>query len=103
MPRPRRRRRWALLALATAATASLPPLPKDQPPNLKSDTADLTVLQDSDEVEVFDSVDVDDMGRGLYPALPFQESSPDDTAVTIYRPRRTRKSRRTGPWMLLKN
>ncbi len=71
MPRPRRRRQCALLALATAATASLPPLPKDQPPNVKSDTADLTVLQDSDEVEVFDSVDIDDMASGLYPALPF--------------------------------
>ena len=46
------------------------------------------MLQDSDEVEVFDSVDVDDMGRGLYPALPFAETSTDDTAVTIYRPRK---------------
>ena len=47
---------------------SLLPLPKDQPPQqIKSDTADLTVLQD-DGVEVFDSVDIDDMGRGLYPA-----------------------------------
>jgi hypothetical protein len=87
MPRPRRRRRWSLLALATAATASLPPLPKDQPPNVKSDTADLTVLQD-DGVEVFDTVDIDEVGAGLYPALPFSESSPDDTAVTIYRPRK---------------
>ena len=68
--------------------ASLPPLPKDQPPQqIKSDTADLTVLQD-DGVEVFDSVDIDDMGRGLYPALPFAETSADDTAVTIYRPRK---------------
>ena len=28
------------------------------------------------------------MGRGLYPALPFAETSADDTAVTIYRPRK---------------
>ena len=88
MPRPRRRRQWALLALITTTNASLPPLPNEAPPNVKSDTADLTVLQDSDEVEVFDSVDVDDMGRGLYPALPFAETSADDTAVTIYRPRK---------------
>ena len=89
MPRPRRRRRqWALLALLPTIHASLPPLPKDQPPQqIKSDTADLTVLQD-DGVEVFDSVDIDDMGRGLYPALPFAETSADDTAVTIYRPRK---------------
>ena len=78
-----------LLALLPTIHASLPPLPKDQPPQqIKSDTADLTVLQDDNELEVFDTVDIDEVGAGLYPALPFSESSPDDTAVTIYRPRK---------------
>ena len=77
MPRPRL---WALLALAVAR-ASLPPLPKDPPPQtVGSHTNDLTLVID-DELEVFDAVD--EAGPRLLPAPPFDE--PADTAVIVYR------------------